>query len=153
MRRKGDGLLRLIAVYKLLEVILCVVGGFAALHLGHDGHAVEQLGHLAGRLGVGSGSRLLSRVLARVANLPPKTFLELGIGSFVYAALFAIEGVGLWLRKRWAEWFTAILTASLVPVEVYEVCRHATAGKVVVMLLNVATVVYLVVRIRRDERA
>jgi uncharacterized membrane protein (DUF2068 family) len=67
------------------------------------------------------------------------------------AALFLTEGVGLWLAKCWAEWFTAIITASLVPLEIFEVHRHPTITKVIVLLLNIAIVVYLVVRIRREQ--
>jgi hypothetical protein len=37
------------------------------------------------------------------------------------------EGVGLWLRKRWAEWLTVIATSLLVPLELYELVRRATA--------------------------
>ncbi len=53
------------------------------------------------------------------------------------------------LRKRWAEYFTIITTAGLIPLEVYEINRHVTAPKIVVLLINVAIVVYLVARIGR----
>lgn len=51
--------------------------------------------------------------------------------------------------KPWAEWFTVIITASLLPLEVYEI-RHPTIPKVVVLVINIAVVGYLVLWIRRE---
>ena len=55
------------------------------------------------------------------------------------------------LRKRWAEYFTIITTAGLIPLEVYEIHRHLTATRIVVLLVNVAIVIYLVTRVRRKD--
>ena len=38
-----------------------------------------------------------------------------------YAVLEAVEMVGLWLTKRWAEYLTFIATVALIPLEVYEI--------------------------------
>ena len=72
--------------------------------------------------------------------------------SFNYAGLFLTEGVGLWLMKRWAEWFTIIITSSLVPVEIYELYHQPSATKIVVLIINVAVVIYLVYRIRTHKQ-
>jgi uncharacterized membrane protein (DUF2068 family) len=63
--------------------------------------------------------------------------------ALVYAAVEGLEAVGLWYGKRWAEYLTLIVTASLLPVEVYELAHHATPFKVIALVLNVAVVVYL----------
>jgi uncharacterized membrane protein (DUF2068 family) len=76
----------------------------------------------------------------------------LGLVSFVYAGLFLTEGIGLWLLKRWAEWFTVIITSSLLPFEIYEIHRHPTPIKIVVILINVAIVGYLLYRIVKEPR-
>jgi uncharacterized membrane protein (DUF2068 family) len=44
-----------------------------------------------------------------------------------------------------------IITASLLPLEVYEIHRHPTIAKSVVLIINVAVVVYLVLRIRSER--
>jgi uncharacterized membrane protein (DUF2068 family) len=106
---------------------------------------------MAARFGFNPGGRYLDHALARIANLPPRDFRDLGIGSFVYAALFLAEGLGLWLAKPWAEWFTAVITGSLVPLEIFEIHRHPTIIKVIVLLLNIAIVAYLVLRIRKEQ--
>jgi uncharacterized membrane protein (DUF2068 family) len=151
MKRQDSGLLRLIAIFKLVKALTLTAVGVGALRLTHTNNAADAMFRLAGRFGFNPGARYLDHALARIANLPPKDFRELGIGSFVYAALFLTEGVGLWLAKRWAEWFTAIITGSLVPLEIFEIYRHPTIIKVIVLLLNIAIVAYLVVRIRRER--
>jgi uncharacterized membrane protein (DUF2068 family) len=69
---------------------------------------------------------------------------------FVYAALLLTEGVGLLFRARWAEYFTVVITASFVPLELYEIARHLTLARVTVLAVNVAIVWYLIVRLRRE---
>ena len=89
--------------------------------------------------------------LGKLASLPPVKFKELGIASFIYSGLFLTEGIGLWPRKRWAEWFTVIITGSLVPTEGYELYKHPIAGKVVMLGVNLAVVAYLLVQVRKKD--
>ena len=151
MKRQDRGLLRLIAVFKLVKALTLIVVGIGALRLIHTNNAADTIIRFAGRFSFNPGTRYFDHFLAKVASLPPKDFRDLGIGSFVYAALFTTEGVGLWLAKRWAEWFTAIITGSLIPLEIFEIHRRPTVAKVIVLLLNIAIVAYLVVRIRRER--
>ena len=144
----SGALLRLIAVFKLFKALTLIAVGIAVLRLVHTGQAAI-LNHWVSRIGLIPGARYMDRAVEKIASLPPHTLRDLGFGSFVYAALFLTEGTGLWLRKRWGEWFTVIITGSLVPVEVYEIIRHPTAGKVLLMLINIAVVVYLVRSIGR----
>jgi uncharacterized membrane protein (DUF2068 family) len=67
-----------------------------------------------------------------------------GIVALVYAAIFATEGIGLWMRKHWAEWFTVIATGSFVPVELYECIVRFGWLKFAVMVANILIVIYLV---------
>jgi uncharacterized membrane protein (DUF2068 family) len=63
--------------------------------------------------------------------------------ALLYALIEGIEAVGLWYAKRWAEYLTFIVTASLLPLEVYEISHHVTPFKVVALLVNLAVVAYL----------
>jgi uncharacterized membrane protein (DUF2068 family) len=153
MNRNANTLLRLIAIFKLVKALTLIALGFGALHLLHGNNAGDSITQLVAHVGLRPGDHYLDQALARVAKLPPKDFRDLGIGSFIYAALFMTEGIGLWLMKRWAEWFTAIITASLVPLEIFEIHHHPTIAKVVVLLLNIAVVAYLVVRIRTHRQS
>jgi uncharacterized membrane protein (DUF2068 family) len=63
--------------------------------------------------------------------------------ALVYAFVELLEAVGLWYGRRWAEYLTLIVTASLLPVEVLELSHSVTPFKVVALILNVAVVAYL----------
>jgi uncharacterized membrane protein (DUF2068 family) len=151
MKRQDSGLLRWIAVFKLVKALTLIAVGVGALRLTHTHDAGDVITQFAGKIGFNPGAGYVDHALAKIANLPPKDFKELGIGSFVYAALFLTEGVGLWLEKRWGEWVTVIITGSLVPLEVFEIWRHPTVMKGVVLLLNIGIVVYLVMRMRGEQ--
>ena len=148
MKSSHKRLLRLIAVFKLLKASVLIALGVGALKLLHKdvGGAVE---HWIELLRLDPSNHYVDAALEKVSNITPDKIKELGLGSMVYAGLFLTEGIGLWLEKRWAEWFTVIITSSLVPIEIYEIYRHPTPVKIAVLLINIAIVAYLVYRIRK----
>jgi uncharacterized membrane protein (DUF2068 family) len=150
MKPSERHLLRLIALFKLFKATLLIAAGVGALKLQHQ-DAAGVIGHWVMKLGLDPGNRYIDSALARVADLSPAKIRSLGVGSFIYAGLFLTEGIGLWLTKRWAEWFTAIITGSLVPVELYEIYRHPGPMKVLILVINIAVVGYLVHRIRNQR--
>jgi uncharacterized membrane protein (DUF2068 family) len=120
--------LKLIGAFKLLKTLMLIAVGVGVLK--------------------GWGTTLI----AHLSSIDPKKLEVLGIGTFIYAGLFATEGVGLMLRKRWAEYLTIIITASFIPFEVYEMIEHESIAKGAVIALNVAIVIYLVVDLRHGHR-
>jgi uncharacterized membrane protein (DUF2068 family) len=147
MKASHDRVLRLIAVLKFLKCALLIALGVGAFRLLHRdmGEVVE---HWIEALRLDSGNRFVDAALARASNLRPDQIKKLGLGSFLYAGLFLAEGTGLWLQKRWGEWLTVIITGSLVPVEIYEIYRHLSWGKVGVFVINLGILGYLIGRIR-----
>src|SRR5258708_14789352 len=128
MKRQDSGLLRLIAVFKLVKALTLIVVGIGALRLIHTNNAADAITRFAGKFSFNPGTRYLDHFLAKIANLPPRDFRDLGIGSFVYAALFLTEGVGLWLAKRLAPGFTPNITRALVRFGNFENHRPPTAA-------------------------
>jgi len=150
--KSSDGtVLRLIAFFKLLKAIALVAIGVGALKLLHR-NAFSTLEHWIAMSGLDPGNRWVERGIEKASNLSHAKVKGLGIVSFIYAGLFLTEGIGLWLMKRWAEWFTIIITSSLVPVEIYELYRHPSATKILVLIINVAVVIYLLYRIRTHKQ-
>lgn len=151
MNLSHTALLRWIAAFKLLKATLLIIAGVGILKMIHKDVGAE-MEHWVLRLGLDPGSRHINHAILRVTNLSPGKFRELGIGSFLYAGLFMTEGIGLWLLKHWAEWFTVIITGSLIPVECYEIYRHPSWINVIVLLINIAVVAYLIFRIIHEQR-
>ena len=152
MKSADATVLRLIALFKLLKAITLIAVGVGALKLLHR-DLESTLDHWVAMSGLDPGNRWVERAIEKASNLTPAKVKGLGIVSFIYAGLFLTEGIGLWLMKRWAEWFTIIITSSLVPVEVYELYRHPSVTKILVLIINVAVVTYLLYRIRSHKGA
>jgi uncharacterized membrane protein (DUF2068 family) len=135
----------------LVKASLLVALGLAGL-LGVAHETVEGADAAVSWLGLFPWHAAVHRSLMRLDNISDATAAKFGAAALAYAAVFAVEGVGLLLRKRWAEWLTVVVTGSFVPVEVYEMVEHFSAGKVVTLVVNVAIVLYLVARRLRERR-
>lgn len=137
----------LIGLFKLFKALMLIVIGIGALHYLHRDLATS-VNHWVEVLRVDPENRYIHRVLMRIFRVTPKQLKELSIGTFLYAGLFLTEGIGLLLRKRWAQYFTIITTSTLIPLEVYEIFQHFTFLRLAVMIVNVLIVIYLVMRVR-----
>ncbi len=146
------GVLRMIAVYKITKVALLIAAGYFELRL-RDVSVIARLYSWASTLPSGGEHDGVLRALAWFSGLSPKRIQALGFVTIAYAVIFSVEGIGLWLRRRWAEWLTIVITASLVPLEVWELVHRPTRGKAVVFAVNIAIVWYLIVQLRSSGRA
>jgi uncharacterized membrane protein (DUF2068 family) len=139
-RRKG--LLPWIIAFKAFKAVTLTTLGFALLATRRS-DPIDLLIRAAIAIHLPVTSRLFERVLALLANLTVTRQTALAITAFAYAVLMGTEGAALYLRKPWARWFTIIATSSLIPIEIYEIVREVHPVRVVVLLANVAVVVYL----------
>jgi uncharacterized membrane protein (DUF2068 family) len=146
----GDRWIFLIAVFKLVKGLLLVTAGIGALKLLHKdvGQIVQSSIDV---LRVDPDNRLIHSFMVRVLAVNDRTLKEISAGTFAYAAIFLTEGTGLLLRKRWARYFTIIVTTSFLPLEVYELARRTSAAKVAIILVNIAIAAYLIVYVRRHQ--
>jgi uncharacterized membrane protein (DUF2068 family) len=142
--------LLLIAIFKLFKAALLIIVGIGALKLVHRDMA-DLVEHWTQVLRVDPENRFIHRIIAKLFAVTPKQLKELSFGTFFYASLLLTEGIGLLLRKHWAEYFTVITTAALLPLEIYELVERFTAIKVGVLAINVAIVWYLVQRLRKPH--
>ena len=140
-----DRLLKLIVIFKFFKGAMLIALALGARHLmNHDiGEFAE---HLVDSFRVDPDNRYIHALLEKIQVLDAKQLKALSIGSFFYAAIVLTEGTGLALRKQWAEYFTIIVTASFLPLEVYELVHRVTPIKIAVMAINLAIVGYLIRR-------
>jgi uncharacterized membrane protein (DUF2068 family) len=81
--------------------------------------------------------------IQNVLDAKPSTLNLIAAGLFFYGALQILEGVGLWSLKRWGEYVAVVGTTLFVPLEVYELTEKVSWLKIVVLVVNVAAVLYL----------
>ena len=56
------------------------------------------------------------------------------------------------MRRIWAEIMTVLITASFVPLEIYELVDGRSWAKAVVIAINVLVVLYLLRRLHRQQQ-
>ena len=145
------GVLRTIALYKLVKVVLLLAVAYGELRL-RDASLIARLLEWASARPGRLENHLLTQVVEWFSGLSASRITTLRIVTLAYAGVFAVEGVGLWLQKRWAEWLTVVITASLIPVEAWEIFRKPTVGKLIILFGNAAIVAYLVWHVRTRNR-
>jgi uncharacterized membrane protein (DUF2068 family) len=140
-------ILRTIALYKLVKVLLLLALAYGEVRLS-DASLIAKLVTWASARPLGLEHKVVTWLLEWFSGLSASRVHALRMVTLAYAAVFAIEGIGLWMRKRWAEWLTTIITASLIPLELWELFDRPNVGKAAVLIANVAIVIILVRHVR-----
>ncbi len=140
--------LELIAAYKILQAMLLIAVGVGALRLVHKDVA-DLLMDIVRALHRNPEGRFVSFLLDKAALVNDHLLRRFSLFVFAYAALGMLEGVGLLLEKAWAEYLTAIITASFLPFEVIELSHRVTPIKISFLVVNLAVLGYLVFHLMR----
>jgi uncharacterized membrane protein (DUF2068 family) len=145
-----DAFIKVIIVERIVKAVVLIALAIGLLVAGEKGLLTTWAKYAQEELNLGAGHgviiQLLLHLLFLVGSFNHVTVLA--IGAIAYALLEGTEGVGLAMRRRWAEYLTVIATGILIPYEAYEVVHRPTLFKVGALLLNLAVVGYLAYRKR-----
>jgi uncharacterized membrane protein (DUF2068 family) len=134
--------LHVVALFEGAKGVLVLLAGFGLLSFIHKD--VHQ-----------AATRLVEHLHFNPASHYPRIFLDLtervddsrlwamAAAALIYAIVRMVEAVGLWLGKKWAEWFGVLTGGIYIPVEIYELVRGVTWPKVTVFTVNLGVVGYL----------
>jgi uncharacterized membrane protein (DUF2068 family) len=144
--------LKVIGALKLISGATALLVGIGVFRfLGHDpGPRAERL---ISHLGLDPHNAIIHEAISRITGIDRAHLRALEAGTFFYAALHTVEGIGLILGYHWAEYLVIVATGSLIPFEIYEIARRFTLVRVGLFILNVAIVIYLIITLRKDRRA
>ncbi len=106
--------------------------------------ALPELRAFLRQLGFNVNHSKLLGLIQHAFKLTPHTLALLALAAGAYAVIEVIEAMGLWLLKRWGEYFAMIATSVGIPYEIYDLTAKVTVLRVVAFVINVALVVYLV---------
>jgi len=142
--------LRLIALdralhFLVLGVLSIAIFAFLSHRIQLRGEFYKVLIAIHGSLG-GPTSDSHSTILGdlrKLFSLKQSTLFALGIICGAYALLEGVEAVGLWRRRRWAEYLTFVATTILLVPEVYELTGKVSVFKVLALVINLLVVIYL----------
>ena len=147
--RRNKGLLA-IAIFKWTKGLILVLAGVGLVKLLHHDVAAY-VEDLLNQLRVDTDNRYLGAFLSKLDLLDDKKIETLGALTFAYSALFLVEGTGLFLEQRWAEYLTIVATASFIPVEIYELLKGPSFLKCAALVINVAIALFLAVKVWQSK--
>ena len=81
--------------------------------------------------------------IRRTFTYPHSTLTVVAVALLAYALIELVEGVGLWMLKRWAEYLAVVATAAFLPIEIYELTEKVSWLKIATLTLNVLAVLYI----------
>jgi len=143
--------LLLIGLFKLSKAVLSVALGVGALKLLHHDVAAVVL-RVADALKIDPESRFMGLIMSKADLIGASQLRHFSVLTFGYAALCLIEGTGLILEKRWAEYFTVSLTLLALPWESWELHKELTPLRLALLIVNLIVLGYLFWLIRRQRR-
>ena len=151
---RSKWILVLIGIEKLTKAALLIFVAIQAHRLILSPDAAAMVQHWVHQIRVDPDNGHIHGLVARLTGMSHRRLRLISLGSYLYAGLYLVEGFGLVLRKHWAEWLTAIATTLFIPLEIYELFRaHHHVIKVIALAINIAIVIYLFARLRRDAQA
>ncbi len=136
--------LRIIAVYHLLKAAFFFGLSFGLKHYVHGDLLSFVNDYLIEPFHFDPSSSFLKWLLAHASDVTPRQLRFFSYVFFAYSIIFAIEGVGLYLRQRWAEYMVVIVVTSLLPFELYEIYLKLAWWKIGLVVGNLLVVAFLI---------
>jgi len=144
-------ILRLLAVERFVRALLILAAAYGIWRFRAHHDAVQKafdedlplLRPLAEKLHYNLDESSIVHTLRTVIEARTGTLAAIAAGLLIYGILQIIEAVGLWLLKRWGEYFAVVATSLGLPIEVYELTEKVTVFRIGALIINVAAVVYL----------
>lgn len=134
--------LKIAALFEAAKGALVLLAGFGLLAYIHKNlhHAAEDL---VRHFHLNPASHYPRIFLDLSASIHDSGLWAMAAAAFIYSAIRVAEAVGLWLDKRWAEWFGIMSGAMYIPVEIFELSHGISWPKVTVLTINAVIITYL----------
>jgi uncharacterized membrane protein (DUF2068 family) len=150
--KRGHFGFKLIGSLKLMSGALALAVGIGVFRfLDHDpGPGAERI---VTHLGLDPHNHVIHTLISRVTGIDRAQLRALEAGTFFYAVLHLVEGIGLILGRDWAGYLVIVATSSLIPFEIYEIVRKPSLLRISLFVLNVGIVIYLIATLRTEHQA
>lgn len=144
-------ILRLLAAERWIRGLLILAGAYGIWRFRAHHDAVQKafnedlplLRPLADKLHYNLDDSSIVHSIRTVIQTQTGTLGWIAAALLVYGLLQLVEGTGLWLLKRWGEYFAVVATSLGLPIEIYELTEKITYIRVGALVINVAAVIYL----------
>jgi uncharacterized membrane protein (DUF2068 family) len=144
-------LMRLLACERGFKAVLLLLLGIGILRFRGSRDALQSaweidlplLRPFAEQIGWNIDGSFLTRWAEEALGLSETALLWIALAVFAYSALQATEAVGLWMVKRWGEYFAVVATSVFLPLEIHELLNRVTVLRLLAFVVNVAAIVWL----------
>jgi uncharacterized membrane protein (DUF2068 family) len=144
-------ILRALAVERFVRALVVLLAAYGIFRFRAHKDAVQRafsediplLRPLAQKLGWDLDDSSIVHTIRTVIEARSNTLLYVAIALVVYGGLQIVEATGLWLLKRWGEYFAVIATSLGLPIEIYELTERITWLRIGALIINVAAVLYI----------
>jgi uncharacterized membrane protein (DUF2068 family) len=149
--RRQRHVLQAVAMFEFFKGIFVVLMGFCALALVHKDVWLYAESLLA-LLHVSTDRRSAQLFLDFADSVTDARLWAAARIAFAYSALRFTEAYGLWHTRTWAEWVALVSGALLLPLEIRELMRGLSLFRAVLLIVNLAVVLYMLYVIRANRR-
>jgi uncharacterized membrane protein (DUF2068 family) len=146
---------RAVALFEAAKGTLVLLTGFGALSLiHHDAQRIAE--QLVGHLHLNPAKHYPRIFIDTAANLTDVRLWRLATLAATYGLIRFVEAYGLWVGRRWAEWFAAVSGGIYIPFEIYELLQRVTwlaIGALVANVLIVVLMIHALLRVQTADRS
>lgn len=149
---RSNLILRLFAIERFVRGVVAAAVAYGLWRYRHSQYSMEQtldrklplVRDLFRQIGINISNSKYVGLLQHAVTLSSRTLALVAAGLAFYAVIELVEGTGLWLARRWGEYFALIATSLGLPIEIYELSRKVTVTASVLFAVNIVLVLYLV---------
>ena len=131
---RDEVILRVFAVERFIRFVILGGAAYGVWQFTYDwagiqrafNHDLPAMRALYQDLGFNVSDSKLLGLIHHSFTLDSRTLTYLAIGLAAYALIELVEGVGLWLGRRWGEYFAMVATSIILPYEVYDLTGKIT---------------------------
>ena len=144
--------LKLIGLFKICKGVLVLLLGVSLLFLNARTRWMHALSDWTADEILLEHSKPIGFLLHEVQTvLAGGALRATGFLALSYSAVLFIEGIGVYLQQRWAEFFMIFATAALIPIEVRHLLHAPGLVGTLILLANCFIVWFLYRVLRRDK--
>jgi uncharacterized membrane protein (DUF2068 family) len=124
---RDELILRVFAVERFIRFVVFAAAAYGVWRFSYDRGDIQRafnrdlpaIQALYRDLGFNVSHSKLLGLIQHSFTLDARTLTYLAIGLALYALIELTEGVGLWLGRRWGEYFAMVATRSYIPANVH----------------------------------
>jgi uncharacterized membrane protein (DUF2068 family) len=144
--------LKLIAIFKISKGVLLLVLGVSLLFLNARTRWIGALSNWVADEILLKHSGPVAYLLHKLqAVLAGGTLRATGFLALFFATVFLTEGIGVYMRQRWAEFLMIFATATLIPPEIHHLWHRPGLVGALILLANCFIVWFLYRVLERDK--